>query len=92
MKPFIRKSLLLLLVSFIAAAQPVFACPWKCEHTIDGDNCKNAGRPVFNGAESCVITTECTIILVDPDGPGGQAPSALIQCRYPCKLEYCLWV
>lgn len=79
-------------MAFIAAAQPLVACPWKCVHFIDGDSCQGMGRPVFNGAESCVIETICTIVLIDPDGPGPQTPSALIQCRYPCKLEYCLWV
>lgn len=92
MGPLVRKSLLLLLVIFIVAAQPVFACSWKCVHEIDGDKCRDYGRPVFNGAESCTVATQCTLVVYDPDGPGPGTPTVLIQCRYLCDMKYCLWV
>jgi len=92
MKAFRWPILFLVLVTFVA--QPVSAegCVWRCVYNIDTTSCLDTKRERLGNAESCTIQTLCTLVIRDPDGPGGNDPVVLIQCRYDCDMKWCIWV
>jgi hypothetical protein len=87
-----RLILVVLLVVFMAPPISAEGCTWKCVHTIDTTNCEDTGRERFGNYQECQISTQCTIVVTDPDGPGGNGPVVLIQCRYDCNVTHCIWV
>lgn len=95
MKSFRWPVFLLVLVALVIFPTPADAadgeCVWRCENTIDTSTCKRSLRERFGGARDCDIESICTIVVIDPDGPGPTDPAVLIECRYNCRLDYCIW-
>lgn len=67
-------------------------CGFRCNREYSGDaaECVSAR---FLGQSNCRVVSNCSIVVVDPDGPfGPDGPFLQWVCTYDCAFDPCTWV